>query len=301
MPANTQSSKATPHCSRLVLQWLRHVTLLGSIFLGSALHAQPNPVPYDPYPGDRIGLHAFGGGCPSVELDPNRAPRIRQTGFTADPGGDPEADLREYELSYWSHIPSGQVCPLPPPMDYSSLIDIGPLPIGQHRITVIGYLDGDEFDRYTGHVWVRVRNSPRNDISGVWYAPEQSGRGLFAARRGNLTGFWWSNHDAEGRPAWVVMTATGWEGNHFEGEAITTYGPPLAPGPASIQSQRWGELAFTYIGCGRGRLEWRADDAAIGEGSLDVVQLMLPDGIALCDVSQLRTGPPAVWETTGVE
>lgn len=293
MRPNTRCGSTSTYGARLA--WLRYVTLLGATLLGSVLQAQPAPVPAQPYPGDRIGLPVFGGGCPVVVLDPSQVPRIRHTGSS---GG-----ARDYELRYWSHVPPNQACGVPPPMRYDFLVDIGSLPVGTYRFTVIGHLDGDEFDRYTTNV-VSVRDvgyGPRADISGVWYAPEQSGRGVFVARRNGFTGVWWSNHDADGDPAWVIMTVNNAEANRFEGEAITTHGPPMAAGPADIDSQRWGELSFTYLGCGRAQMAWNADDEAIGDGSLNLVQLVLPDGIEPCDISSRVQGPPAIWEAALAE
>ncbi len=266
------------------------MTLLGATLLGSVLQAQPAPVPAQPFSSDRIGLPVLGGGCPAIFLDTSQVPRIRHTGSSAG--------ARDYELRYWLRRSPDGICGVPPPMNYSYLVDIGSLPEGQYRFTVIGYLDGNEFNRYTTNV-VSVRNVgnwARADISGVWYAPEQSGRGVFVARRFGFIGVWWSNHDADGNPAWVIMSDNHGEGGRFEGEAITTYGPPLAPGPADIDSQRWGELSFTYLRCGRARMEWSADDEAIGDGSLNLVQLLLPDGIEPCDISSRVQGPPAIWE-----
>lgn len=285
------------------VDWLRTVPAAGAALLLVAFlvpaHAQPAQatVPSHAYPGDRVGVPAYGGGCPALQVDPDTAPRARTVQHFDDPV-DPVHDTYQHELHYDLVESSGDLCGTPPPPDYLQLIDIGSLPPGWHSFTVTAHLNGQAVATYTtAYTSVRVHEWPGPELNGVWYAPEQSGRGVFVTVSNSLVAVWWSTHDAEGDPLWVGTTASLFSNNRFAGEAITSRGPPLAPGPADIAVERWGELAFSYHGCGRATLEWEADDPALGEGSVDLVQLMLPDGLVGCDPRPRLVGQPAQWES----
>jgi hypothetical protein len=251
----------------------------------------PVPHPPLPWPGDRIGVPAYASShCFGPEVDPNRAPEIRRVGQWGD--------VQEYQLDYWVVDYDGQdrPCGVPPPPDYSGMIDVGPLPEGLHRFRVIGHYKGAEFADYTtGIISVRIHDRPGRDISGAWFDPAQDGRGVFVMRTDGLLVVYWATHTADGEPSWAVMSATGNFGHDFVGPAVTTHGAPPGSGPAELAMSIWGELRFRYVGCGRARLEWTAEDPAIGSGGKDLVQLMVPDGIERCDLAQLRVGQPARW------
>lgn len=281
----------------------RHAFPILAAFLATGVAAQSGgqwpALPILPWPGDSNYLGVLAGGCPASDLDPSNPPRARQIERIESPLGKPEEDRYLHEVRYWRVTPS-QVCPLPPPTFLEYSIDLGPLPPGLHTLKVIRIDDGIE--QPFSMVYREVREHPAlpDDVTGAWYAPEQSGRGLFVALRGGLAGVWWSTHDAQGQPLWVLMTeaaAQPWySASQISGEAITTTGTPLAPGPAELEAQRWGELRFSYRGCGRARLEWQADDPAIGEGQVDLVQLMLPDGIQPCRPTGSVNPVQAIWE-----
>lgn len=266
---------------------------------GAAARAQVvhETVPSQAYPGDRVGVPAYGGGCPALLVDPDVAPRARTVQHYDDPA-NPEHDNYQHELRYDLVESQDDVCGTPPPPDHFQLIDVGPLPPGWHSFTVTAYFEGQAIATYdTASTSVRVQEAPGPELSGVWYPPGQSGRGVFVVTSNTLVAVWWSTHDAEGDPLWVGTTASLYSNNRFAGEAITSRGPPLAPGPADISVERWGELAFSYHGCGRATLEWEADDPALGEGSVDLVQLMVPSGLVGCDPRPRLAGQPALWES----
>jgi len=262
-------------------------------------HVQWPALPIHPWPGDNNFLGVEAGGCPASDLDPSKPPRARQIERIESPLGNPEEDRYLHEVDYWTVTPS-QVCPLPPPTFLDYRIDLGALPPGLHTLRVIRINDGVEQPFSMVYREVREHAGSPHDVTGAWYAPEQSGRGLFVARRGGLTGVWWSTHDAQGQPLWVLMTEAAeqpwFSAAQISGEAFTTTGTPLAPGPAQLEAQRWGELRFSYRGCGRARLEWQADDPAIGEGQVELIQLMLPDGIQPCKPGPGTDVVQAIWE-----
>ncbi len=260
----------------------------------------PFPQPARAYPGDRIGVPALSGGCPAVIVDPNRAPQVKTTQIHYAP--NPEQDIYEHEVDYWLVQRQGDICDNPPPpLDYRALIDVGGLTSGRHRFKVTAHYNNAIFANYTTpEASVRVHEYPGTDMSGAWYSTEQSGRGVYVLVAGDVAVVQWATHDAQGEAIWIVMTAPyGYipdaNGNLFQGTAMITSGTPLAPGPATISHRRWGTLRFAYNGCGRAHLTWDADDPAIGDGSMDLVQLLQPDGTNLCDIRSRTAGPPAVF------
>lgn len=273
------------------------ITLFGTIDTAAAVDPAtppPSPTPAAAYPGDRIGVPAYGNGCPAIRLSTTVAPELRQVQFVAN-GAGADDDVYVYELVYQATRNASDPCGTPPPRDYAQLIDVGVLPRGLHRFNVVGFANGVEFVRYTTpDAWVTVHERPGNEISGAWYAPDQDGRGVFVMRNTALTAIYWANHDETGRASWVLLTQTGFSNNVIAGNAVTTTGVPLAPGPATSQQVPWGSLTFTYVGCGRATLAWNANDARITDGSIELRQLMQPDGIGVCDITSRVAGLPAV-------
>lgn len=275
--------------------------LLGAFLAGPAwaqISFPPDALPIDPWPGDRIVLGIAGGGCPAPALDPERPPLARQISYTESEDGNPERDSYLHEVSYWMITPPGQVCPLPPPGTTDYLVDLGPLPVGSHQISITRFRDSVVTTPTTiVRRWVKEHVYSPPDISGAWYTPQQSGRGALVLRQNGVTGVWWSTHDSEGQPMWVVLTDPDtYSPPRLEGEAFTTVGPPLSPEPAQLSSERWGNLMFAYRGCGRARLEWQADDPLVGSGGLDLIQLMLPDGVPRCAPETDTGRVQAIWE-----
>ena len=273
-----------------------------TLFLAGAAHAETAfPVPLAAYPGDSIGVPMLSGGaCQGAVIDPARAPEIRQTAHLVNNAADDADDVYEYDLSYWLVEPQTPICGTPPPPGYHSLIDVGDLPEGIHRFDVTGYLAGTQFASYTtADVSVQEQRRPGNDISGIWWADEQSGRGFTVMRSGDIFALYWATHDDDGEPEWVTLLRSGANepGNTFEGVAINTDGPRLAPGAAALTPRPWGEVSFTYEGCGRASFEWNAIDPNIVDGSLALTQIATPDGVESCDIGG-RAVATAQWITT---
>lgn len=259
---------------------------------------QPDAIPVRPWPGDHIFISTVEGGCPALSLDSERPPRARQIEYMPSPSGQPNQDVYRHEVTYWTTSLPDQICPaVPVPTFLTYRVDLGPLPIGRHEFRVTEVKDGVPVNVRTVMRTVMEYPSAPAEISGAWYTPEQSGRGVLVLRQEGLTGVWWSMHDAEGQPFWVVMIdADARYAPRLEGEAFTTVGSPLSPLPAQLSNQRWGNLMFTYQGCGRARLQWQADDPTIGGGELDLVQLMVPDGIQRCSPKPGLPIVQAIWE-----
>ncbi len=260
----------------------------------------PAPSPAHAYPGDRIGVPALSGGCPPLQIDPARSPTVRLTrvydtpGFPVPPPYSSSTTVHEYALDYWLVRDDNVPCPLPPPLDYDTLIDVGDLPVGLHQFTVRAFIGDELFESYSTETWVGGSLKPGADISGAWYAPEQAGRGAFVIAAGSTLAVYWAIHDAAGLPSWVVMSVPFDEGNAWQGTAFNTDGAPLAPGAADLQVREWGQLELRYIGCGRARITWDAIEPGTTDGELELAQLMLPDGVEPCDITG-RTGAQAVW------
>ena len=196
------------------------------------------------------------------------------------------------------------VCPgLWPPGGYHAF-DLGQLGEGEHKIRVYRIVDDGEIpsleDQPSHEFGVSVSGIAGTSVSGAWFAPEQSGRGIFLIRvpltsgqqaGENLFIVYWANHDADGNPTWALTS--GQMTNHVvSGTAVYTTGTPLAPGTAELAQQEWGQLSFEYLGCDKGRLTWNALDQTITDGSVDIIKLANPDGQEVCSIP---SAIEAVW------
>lgn len=252
-------------------------------------------VPYRPYLDEHIGIRAWSGYCPDPIYDGRHAPQIRQLSHVVDVG----IDVYHHELTY--RMVRSEACTIAPKEFAAPWMDIGALPRGFHYIHVEGIEeDGDVFVEYDAEIVVRETDTVRDDASGIWYSPEQNGRGVTvvldqsSSASPPLTAVvYWATHDTEGNPAWNVLVGGPYAGawgdrNVIEGTAITTSGDPLMPGTAQLRAAPWGEVRFEYQHCGHATLTWDADDAAIEDGSLALVQVMRPSGVYLCDVEAME-------------
>lgn len=246
-------------------------------------------LPSSPVLGESIGIpfEIDGPWCPRRFLDRSQPPTIRQTSITF--GGSAETQIKEYAISIalTDTPPPDTFCGgVPMPNDrVVRYIDIGALPVGPHQFVVTPQVDGVVQPSYRlGPIVVSTDAGMPEHASGVWFDPQQSGRGVFVTRSGlNQMSLAWFTHDAEGRPTWALASGPleHWE-PQFSATAINTRGVPLAPGPAPLQQQPWGELSFRYLGCDRAELSWDALDPAIVDGSIDLVRLTRPDAMPPC-------------------
>lgn len=304
---------AKRHPLRLAIRLL----LPAAACLTTAAHAEQieidaSPFPQQAYPGDHVAVPLLGGGaCSAASPDPARKPQVRLTEHFPNDVDNPDDDVYVYTVDYWLLNPPAPICGTPPPPPFFHA-DVGVLPNGHHRFNVTGQIDGEEHVSYqTGDAWVFPHERPDNNISGVWYAPEQNGRGFMVQRSGNLFALYWATHDDEGRPTWVTLLvpdAGRWDGNDqnsYAGDAITTSGDPLSQGPATLDTIDWGPVSFTYEGCGRATFEWGPryplpagqpqPDPAGSEGSLALRQVAVPDGAEPCDAVARSAGLVAEW------
>jgi len=238
-------------------------------------------MPAEPTPSDAIGLpYLQEGVCNSGVLDPQHPPFIHRTGvdFSTEPG----LNLYTYAAVY-RLVSAAELCGTPPPAALQYL-DIGPLPEGIHRISVTPIVDGQSRPAYTVQVQVKTDPGMPSHVSGVWFDPQQGGRGVFVTRMSpERLAVIWFTHDADGLPTWVLATGDiDWRQSQFSAVAINTEGPGLAPSPASIQERVWGELGFRYLGCDRAELSWNAIDPNIVDGRQSLVRLSRPDAMPAC-------------------
>jgi hypothetical protein len=243
-------------------------------------------LPSKPVPGESIGIpfEIDYPWCAHHSLDRSQPPTIRQTGITF--GGSVGTQIREYAVSIDLVYDPNPICgvPFPGSLKVVRYIDIGSVPEGAHRFVVTPRVNGVVQPSYRLGPIVSSDAGMPEHASGVWYNPQQSGRGVFVTRTGpNQMSLAWFTHDADGRPTWAV--ASGPMNSfvpQFTAAATNTVGSPLAPGPAQLQPQPWGELSFRYLGCDRAQLSWNARDPAIVDGSIDLVRLTQPDAMLPC-------------------
>ena len=271
-------------------------------------------IPEQAYPGDRIAVPLLGGGvCNAGHPDPAHPPTIRMAEHHVTPYGQ---HSYRYEVRYALLDTPDILCGVPPgpPILHA---DIGQLPIGYHAFDISGTVEGEEYVSYsTTSVLVGEHDRPADDISGIWYAPEQSGRGFTVVRSGSTFVLYWATHDGAGEPTWATLiTSEDQDHDHnqntFAGEAVATAGAPLTPGAAVLAAERWARVKFTSRGCGRATFQWGAldpvsgepsvPDPAIGEGSLELVQVLVPDSVEPCDAVAQSGGLVATWLEAKVE
>ena len=266
--------------------------LLASLFIFPvcAEAQMPHPgttIPRDPSTADDVIIEV-GLRCLADAVEP---PEIRTTGENS------------YTLTY-VHGPDGVNCPpeLPPGTAFPT--NIGKFPAGQHHVHFIGLVNGQS--AYTDDISFTVSDIAGKSVSGAWYAPEQSGRGMFLIRTTvdlsppeigthpppeQLYVVYWATHDADGNPTWALTSGL-MSDNVVSGIAINTSGTPLAPGAAELTQQPWGTLSFEYLGCDKGQLTWNANDPLITDGSVDIIKLANPDGLGVCSKSNAIE---AIW------
>jgi hypothetical protein len=268
--------------------------LLSALAMAPAVWAQTpwDPVPRNAYPGDSVFVGLIGGGvCDAARLDPDRPPRVSLRVHEAAS----EGDLYIYDVEYWVKEATTPVCAVSPG-PIISFADVGPLPKGTHRFEITGYLEQNRFRSYTSDT-VQVGQHPQfpRDVTGLWYDPAQSGRGLSVTRTDSQTlALLWFTHDAAGDPSWVVSNARIQAGPLARGIGLNTHGTGLAPGQATLTAQAWGELEFAYLGCGRAELRWMPLDPALPSGRQPLRKLAQEFETERC---VLTGATPAVWGT----
>lgn len=270
--------------------------LLTCLLLPQTLLAQdlPAPVPSQAYPGDHVFAPLLGGGdCNAAGLDPARPPQIQRVSLVESSIGD-AYDQYRYRVEYWLVDGPGVLCGTPPPPGYL-YADVGPLPLGYHYFTAAGHYAGTALAPHqTTAARVDAHGGLPADVSGLWYDPAQNGRGLSVTRvdRDTLSLLWFT-HDAQGQPDWVASSADELgELPQATGLGFNTRGTPLAPGAATLTTQPWGTLSFSYIGCGRAQLAWQPSDPALSAGSQPLTKLAQDLAAARCSVPG---APVAIW------
>lgn len=259
-------------------------------------------VPERPFPGDAIGipLHEGSGRCLFGPLARAESVRVRQISRQA--GSAPEQDSYEHELHYQVG-PDEAMCgvPTPRPWPYGhSIVDLGPLPPGQHRVRVFSTrADGQpNVDYEVGPFTVRGDQKPGNDISGAWHSAAHSGQGISVMRQGQLLVAYWVVHDDQGAPSWLMFAGDSREGAAYSGPLYTTRGDLLIDGSLSqTRYQLVGQGRLHYLGCGRARWSWTSEHPEKRAGTQELVQLLLPDGITPCDFRRWERVIPAQWES----
>lgn len=251
----------------------------------------PLPLPAQAYPGDHVFVPLLGGGaCNAAGLDPTRPPQVRLLSRVA---GE-LYDRYRYRVEYWLADSSEPICGTPPPPGYL-YSDVGALPLGYHSFEVSGHYAGAPHAAYgTATTLVGAHSGLPDDVSGVWYDPAQTGRGLSVTRVDlDTLSLLWFTHDAQGRPDWVASSAAVLGPLPLAtGLGFNTRGTPLASGPATLATQPWGSLSFRYIGCGRAQLAWLPINPGVPAGSQSLIKLAQDVAAPRCS---LAGAPLAVW------
>jgi Pregnancy-associated plasma protein-A len=121
-------------------------------------------------------------------------------------------------------------------------------------------------------------------ITGNWYNPGESGHGFsIEVLPGNLLVAQWYVFAPGGGPAWIVATGP-INGKTAMLQGVHVVGPggrfPPNFDPAQIQREPWGTLTFTFDDCNRGQVSWQPVVAGFASGSMSIVRLTMPAGLA---------------------
>jgi hypothetical protein len=109
-----------------------------------------------------------------------------------------------------------------------------------------------------------------NDVTDIWWNPDESGWGLTLAQHGNNVFGVWFTYDTDGQPLWVVLPGVTFNGaDAFTGTLYTTTGPyfgaepfdparvvPSAQGSATINVTREGRLDIQCTGAQNAAFKW---------------------------------------------
>lgn len=119
-------------------------------------------------------------------------------------------------------------------------------------------------------------------FTGEWYNADQSGHGFYLeVLPNNIMVLAWFVYDDAGAPAWIVAQGI------IDGDVATLDGVVAAGGffppafdPDAITRTPWGQFTFRFSDCNNGHVDWTATAPGFSSGSLDLIRLTLPAGLA---------------------
>ncbi|MEZ5465349.1 MAG: hypothetical protein R3F22_09060 [Lysobacteraceae bacterium] len=120
--------------------------------------------------------------------------------------------------------------------------------------------------------------------SGSWYDPQQSGHGLQlqvidSGDTKTAIAIWY--HYLNGEPRWLLGSGPV-DGDHADLAMAITHGADFPPDydPADKVQEPWGVLRFTVNSANQAQINWDADYAGYGDGSMNLQRLTQLDGHA---------------------
>ncbi|MCB1566742.1 MAG: hypothetical protein KDI78_14235, partial [Xanthomonadales bacterium] len=134
-----------------------------------------------------------------------------------------------------------------------------------------------------------VSNSTEGDQlsgchSGSWFNTQQSGHGLQlevldSGDARTALAVWY--HYLNGEPRWLIGSGPV-DGDHADLAMVITHGPDFPPNydAADKVQEPWGTLRFSVDGANQAQINWDADYADYGDGSMDLTRLTTLDGHA---------------------
>lgn len=86
--------------------------------------------------------------------------------------------------------------------------------------------------------------------SGVWWAPAESGWGLFVVDHGDVQGAAWFTYDTDGTPTWFLLVARRQNAHVYHGDVLRMTGTSFAAidGPAMRSTEIVGDATLRYDG-----------------------------------------------------
>lgn len=123
-----------------------------------------------------------------------------------------------------------------------------------------------------------------NGFTGSWVNPEgKLGLGIEVLAGGNLVAEGYT-FAAEGGQLWIGGVGPIVDGDHavIPVSTITGAGGRFPPNFDASQTQNtvWGSLTFTFTDCNNGAVSWASELAGYGSGSMPIIRLTQPAGLA---------------------
>jgi hypothetical protein len=136
-------------------------------------------------------------------------------------------------------------------------------------------------------------------LSGIWYNPAQSGHGLnIAVLDENTTIVYWYVYHIDGTPMFLITVGQN-DGNKISGPTYYNTGMKFGEFKhEDIDETVWGSTTLTFSDCNNASLEYFANDAAYGSGTIPMQRLGSVEGLK-CSDSPLHGNYQGTWAQGG--
>jgi hypothetical protein len=200
------------------------------------------------------------------------------------------------ETGHWLldiELPPGDICFSTPPSFASTLYLVRlPESAGNAQVLVRMRLNQAPYPVHEKMLRVYRHDGIPPSVAGPWHDPANPGQGLYLTWTAKGIVATWTTYGADGKPRWLVGledARRGGDSNYVRRFRLSS----MEEGRFAGASERrapvaavWGELEIEYLGCGRLRVAWLANDAvAFPPGNVEMRQFV-QDATHYCDFEQ---------------